>query len=179
MNQGQLRADRVRFLIKCGGAIALLNYFLFFRFDFNVMWFICALLLALGAPLLYAWFTTTLRHVSNATADRDVAPAYRAERFLVAAEDGAFLLPLLFLGINVYTALCAAVLFAIFRHKHEAMSYTVMLGVSYFTMALWVLPQGLWMVVAGHAVAAIVLDQLFPRWFDDDMMDRHQAETTR
>lgn len=178
MTHGLAFTDRLRFYVKCAGAIALLNYFLFTRFDFNTLWFLCALLVAVGAPLLYAWFTTIFGRVSNAANDRDTARGYRAERFLLAAEDGVFLLPLVFVGINVYTALCAAVVYAIFRRKHQALSYTLTLGVSYFTMALWVLPQGLWMAVAAHAVAAIVVDKLFPRWFEVDFPENQQPGTT-
>lgn len=171
-------AHRLRFYLKCAGAIALLNYFLFTRFEFQTLWFLCALLVAVGAPLLYAWFTTVFGRTWDDTTVRETTPAQRADKFLPAAEDGVFLLPLLFLGINVYTALGAAVLFAVYRHQHQPLSYTLTLGVAYFTMALWVLPQGLWMVVAGHVVAAIVLNKLFPTWLETDLPENRQPGAT-
>ena len=178
MTQGLAFTDRLRFYIKCAGAIALLNYFLFTRFDFSMLWFLCALLVAVGAPLLYTWSTTVFAQASNGSNDRDTTPGHRAEKFLPSAEDGIFLLPLVFVGINIYTALCAAVLYAIFHPRHQALSYTLTLGASYFTMAVWVLPQGLWMVVAAHAVAAIVVDKLFPRWFEVDFPENQQPGAT-
>lgn len=179
MTQGLAFTDRLRFYIRCAGAIALLNYFLFYRFEFNTLWFLCALLVAVGAPLLYAWFAAIFDRASNAANDRTASPSQSADKFLAAAEDGVFLLPLVFVGINVYTALCAATLYAIFRHRNQARSYTLILGVAYFTMAIWVLPQGLWMVVAAHAVAAIVLNRVFPRWFEADFPENQQPRTTR
>lgn len=178
MNQRRGITDRLHFLIKCAGAIALLNYFLFYRFEFNTLWFLCALLVAVGAPLLYVWFTTLLGRGANTTVGRPFVRGYPAEKYLLATEDGVFLLPLLFLGINVYTALIAASLYAIYRYRRQPLSYTIMLGLAYFVMAIWVLPQGLWMVVFGHALAALTLDKFFPPWVLAGLPENRQPKAT-
>ena len=68
----------------------------------------------------------------------------------VPAEDGLFLLPLLYLGINPVTAVVAATLFAAFHYPSFPWHYCVPKGIAYFFVALFVLPYGIWSVVTAH-----------------------------
>jgi hypothetical protein len=74
----------------------------------------------------------------------------------IPAEDGCFLLPLLYLGITPWTAGVAALLFAAFHYPLFPWRYCLPKGVAYFLIALWLLPHGIWSAVAGHLVVDLI-----------------------
>lgn len=171
--------SRLRFIIKCVGAVALLNYFLFTRFSFEIIWFLFALLIAVGAPLFYAWVTVIFGlgagrsdAISTAWASETYHPA---EKFLISAEDGIFFLPLIYIGITPLTAFIAALLYALYRRNRHPLGYTLTCASSYFLMALWVLPEGLWIVFAGHVIAKIFVSKVFPHWFEQGFGEKRPA----
>jgi hypothetical protein len=72
-------------------------------------------------------------------------------RFLfIPAEDGFFLLPLLYVGINPVSAAVAALLFACIHYPVFPWRYCVPKGVVYFFVALFILPHGIWSVIVAH-----------------------------
>jgi uncharacterized protein len=85
-------------------------------------------------------------------------------RFLyIPAEDGLFLLPLVFIGINPISAALAAALFGAAHYPSFPWRFCVPKGIAYFFVALFVLPYGIWSVVVAHllidatAIAALAL----------------------
>ena len=84
---------------------------------------------------------------------------------LVPAEDGFFLLPLLYLGINPFSAAVAATLFAAFHYPFFPWRYCIPKGLAYFFVALFILPYGIWSVVFAHFLFDSIL--LLPRLASD------------
>jgi len=79
---------------------------------------------------------------------------------LIPAEDGFFLLPLLYIGINPTSAAVAGFLFAAAHYPLYPWRYCVPKGIAYFFVALFILPYGIWSVVVAHLfldVAVFVL----------------------
>lgn len=149
------------FLIKAGGAVALMTYFLATRFYFDVPMFLLGALLMVGAILFYGWTTAIFQRGSPEPAP--AAMGHAAEPWLFATEDGLLLLPLTFLGINVFTSLAATILFTSLMLVRHPRNLALALGTGYFMVVLWVLPFGIWMVVAAHALAEITIRYVFQR----------------
>lgn len=82
---------------------------------------------------------------------------------LVPAEDGLFLLPLLYVGISPISAAVAAFLFAVSHYPSFPWRFCLPKGVAYFFIALFILPYGIWSVIVAHLFmdAAIFLFLLF------------------
>ena len=72
-------------------------------------------------------------------------------RFLyIPAEDGFFLLPLLYIGINPVSAAVAAFLFGLFHYPAFPWRYCIPKGIAYFFVALFLLRYDIWAIVLGH-----------------------------
>jgi hypothetical protein len=69
---------------------------------------------------------------------------------LIPAEDGLFLLPLLYIGITSLSAAVAATLFAAMHYPLFSWKYCVPKGIAYFFVAMLILPAGIWSVVVAH-----------------------------
>src|SRR5207302_8887404 len=76
---------------------------------------------------------------------------------LIPAEDGFFLLPLLYLGISLPSAAVAAFLFAAAHYPVFPLRYCIPKGVAYFLVALLILPYGIWSVVVAHLFLDVAL----------------------
>ncbi len=74
---------------------------------------------------------------------------------LIPAEDGFFLLPLLYIGINPISAAVAAFLFAVAHYPSFPWRYCLPKGIAYFFVALFILPYGIWTVVVAHVIADV------------------------
>ncbi len=160
--------SRSRFYLQCLGTIALLTAALFQKHpSFDFIWFLFALLIAVGLPLLNVWVTSAFETVKRRNAEpRMPTPDYHsAQKYLLAAEDGVLLLPLLWMGISFLTAALASMLYALLIFRRQSFSMVVTRSLAYFVLIIWVLPHGLWMVVAAHVVAEIAIRYLFPYWF--------------
>ena len=159
--------SRSRFYLQCLGAITLATTLLFKRPAFDFIWFLFALLVAVGLPLLSVWVASAFETVTRRNAEpRAPTPDYHpAQKYFLAMEDGLFLVPLLWIGINPLTAGVASVLYALFGCCRQNRSMTITRSVAYFVLIIWVLPHGLWMVVAAHAVSELAIRFLFPYWF--------------
>jgi len=70
--------------------------------------------------------------------------------FLIPAEDGFFLLPLLYIGLNPISAAIAAAVFAAAHYPVFPWRYCLPKGIAYFFVAIFVLPRGIWSVVVAH-----------------------------
>jgi membrane protease YdiL (CAAX protease family) len=79
----------------------------------------------------------------------------------IPAEDGFCLLPLLYIGINPFSAIVAAVVFAVLHYPSFPWRYCVPKGVAYFFIALFVLPYGIWSVIAAHLLLDATVIVLF------------------
>ncbi|MCI0745325.1 MAG: sel1 repeat family protein [Verrucomicrobia subdivision 3 bacterium] len=75
----------------------------------------------------------------------------------IPAEDGFFLLPLLYIGINPVSAAVAGLLFAAAHYPFYPWKYCVPKGIAYFLVALWVLPYGIWSVIIAHILLDLAL----------------------
>lgn len=161
--------SRSRFYLQCLGAIALLTAALFQKHpSFDFIWFLFALLIAVGFPLLNVWVTSAFGAITRRNTELPArTPDYHsAQKYFLAAEDGVLLLPLLWIGISVLTAVLASLLYALFIfRRRQSFSMVVTRSLAYFVLIIWVLPHGLWMVVAAHVVAEIAIRYLFPYWF--------------
>jgi len=76
---------------------------------------------------------------------------------LIPAEDGFFLVPLLYIGVNPTSAVVAALLFATVHYPAFPWRYCVPKGIAYFFVALFILPLGIWSVVVAHLFVDVAL----------------------
>ncbi len=76
---------------------------------------------------------------------------------LIPAEDGFFLLPLLYAGVDPVSAVVAAFLFGLAHYLFFPGLVCIPKGVAYFFVALFILPYGIWSVVLGHLIVDAVL----------------------
>jgi hypothetical protein len=76
---------------------------------------------------------------------------------LVPAEDGMFLLPLLYIGISPVSAAVAAFLFAVAHYPAFQWRFCIPKGMAYFFVALFILPYGIWSVVVAHLIVDVGL----------------------
>lgn len=82
----------------------------------------------------------------------DFRPPWRA-LLRVPAEDGVFLVPLLYVGITPLTAAISGALFALAHLPSYPFWSTVPKGISYFVVGLFLLPWvGIWPIVLGHVL---------------------------
>ena len=87
----------------------------------------------------------------EAISDIMISELRRPWRFLlIPAEDGFFLLPLLYIGINPLSAAIASFLFAVAHYPVFPWRVCVPKGIAYFFVALFILPHGIWPVVVAH-----------------------------
>ena len=88
------------------------------------------------------------------------------EFLLIPAEDGFFLLPLLYIGINPLSAAVAAFCFGVMHYPLYPWQACVPKGIAYFFVALFVLPYGIWSVIVAHLsvdailILALLLDKV-------------------
>lgn len=169
--------QRTRFYLQCLGAIALATALLFHRPGFDFIWFLFALLVAVGLPLINVWIGSAFNAIRRRPPQHRI-PAndyHPAQKYLVAMEDGVFLVPLLWIGITPLTATVTAVLYALFGCCRQNLSMVITRSVAYFVLILWVLPNGLWMVVAAHLIAELAIRYLFPYWFSVTPVAQQEA----
>ena len=142
--------SRSRFYLQCLGAILLAAALLLKHPAFDFIWFLFALLVAIGLPLLNVWITAVFETVIRRNREpRNAVPDYhRAQKYFLAMEDGIFLVPLLWIGINPLTAGIASVLYALFAFRQHSISMVITRSAAYFVLIIWVLPNGLCMGVA-------------------------------
>ncbi len=82
----------------------------------------------------------------------DFRPSWRV-LLRVPAEDGVFLVPLLYVGVTPLTAAISGSLFALAHLPNYPFWSTVPKGISYFLVGLFLLPWvGLWPIVIGHVL---------------------------
>jgi uncharacterized membrane protein len=76
---------------------------------------------------------------------------------LIPAEDGVFLLPLLYIGISPVSAAMAAFFFAMAHYPAFPWRYCIPKGMAYFFVALFILPYGIWSVIIAHLIVDVGL----------------------
>jgi hypothetical protein len=150
-------------MIKPLGAVALLSFLIANPFSFDPRWFLFALFMWVGSLLMYAWIVTIIHYHATHHASGVAAHSKQsAMRWLVAAEDGVFMLPLVFIGANLFTAALAAVLFTLYQRRNRPIGFAVVRGAACFAVALLVVPQGIWMAFSAHVVSELIADRFFP-----------------
>lgn len=88
--------------------------------------------------------------------DADLAmphrPAWKMIFWAAPAEDGLFLVPVVYIGISPFTALISAMVFAAGHYPKFPLVACVPKGLCWFAVVMWVLPHGVWTVVVGHMI---------------------------
>lgn len=82
----------------------------------------------------------------------------------IASEDGLFLVPLLHVGINLPYAVIAGVAFGLAHYPSYSLPMCIPKGIAYILVAMFVLPSGIWSVVAGHIIVDAITFAAEP-WF--------------
>ncbi len=155
---GQL-SPPLHFAVKAAGAVALLTYLFATRFYFDLPILLFAMLLLSGGVFFYAWTSAIFQRGSTPLKDPPV-PYHPSEAWLVATEDGVLLLPLIFVGINVFSALPVAIAFVWLQLRSRPLPMALALGIPYYLVVLWVLPQGIWMVFVAHVAAELIMRKM-------------------
>lgn len=70
----------------------------------------------------------------------------------IASEDGLFLVPVLYVGITVPSAIIAGTAFGLAHYPRFSLPMCLPKGLAYIGVALFVLPSGIWSAIAGHAI---------------------------
>jgi hypothetical protein len=150
---------QVFFLIKALGAVALMTYLLATKFYFDFGMLLFAMLLLVGGVLFHAWTSAVFKRPS--TAVDAPPPAHSAEPWLPATEDGLLLIPLTFIGVNLFSTLAVTLLFTWMQMRSRSLSMALAQAIPFYFVVLWVLPQGLWMVFVAHVAAELVTRKVF------------------
>lgn len=165
-------------IIKFIGLICLSVYFLNSHFNFDVVWFFMAMMVSIGAFLLYILTVVTFSYYHNGESYNEQQQFVRDKKtwgvYLPGMEDGVFLLPLLFVDINLLSVTIAALLYGLSNYRYLSNLYCVVKMLSYFVVALWVLPYGLWAVVLAHMVVDTLVTYNLSNWLsaEDDESER-------
>lgn len=70
--------------------------------------------------------------------------------FWIPAEDGLFFLPLLYVGVSPWTVAIASLLFSLAHYPKYSPALCLFKGAFYYGFVLWLLPHGIWTLVAAH-----------------------------
>jgi TPR repeat protein len=151
------RATKWMFRVLFAMGYAALAYHLVtapFRFEWlAVVWFLAIILLVLLLAIAAVALTKSERElhaVSEVPVPLDDPEAWRSF-WELPAEDGVFLLPLLYVGATPFTALVSGVLFALFHLPNYPLLATIPKGAAYFLVGLVLLPKvGIWPIIVGH-----------------------------
>jgi hypothetical protein len=74
----------------------------------------------------------------------------------IASEDGFFLVPLLHVGISVPLAIVTGAGFGCAHYGPYGLPMSAVKGAAYVLVALFVLPSGIWSVIAGHLIVDVI-----------------------
>jgi beta-lactamase regulating signal transducer with metallopeptidase domain len=166
-------------LFKLIGAVLLALYFYFQPFIFDKAWFLLGLLIAFTVILFYLLTIATFNEgnigktVISASQSNSQPNNQRNNqsknkrssiwtRCLPAAEDGVFLLPLLFIGVNFISVTISAVLFSIYLSPSCSKKFCTVRGIVYFLVALFILPHGIWSAVFTNITVEIAMLTAIP-----------------
>ena len=156
--------------VKFFGAIALAVYFITSHFTLEPVWLLMAMLVSFSAFLFYILTVVTFSYYNDVETYNEQQQFIKSKNswdsYLVAMEDGIFLLPLLFIGINPLTVAIAAILFGVFNRAKFSKLYCVVKMLAYFIVGLWVLPYGIWAVVLSHIIVDTLITYNLSSWLD-------------
>ena len=157
-------------VVKFFGAIALAFYFITSHFTFEPVWLLMAMLVSFSAFLFYILTVVTFNYYNDVETYNEQQQFIKSKNtlnsYLVAMEDGVFLLPLLFIGINPLTVAVAALLYGIFNCTNFSKLYCAVKMLAYFIVGLWVLPYGIWAVVLAHIIVDTLVTYNLSNWLD-------------
>ena len=78
----------------------------------------------------------------------------------VPAEDGLFLVPLLCFGVSPVSAAVAALLFGASHYPDYPWITCIPKAAAYFAAIMWILPYGIWTIIAGHLLLDVLVELL-------------------
>jgi hypothetical protein len=74
----------------------------------------------------------------------------------IASEDGLFLMPVLYAGITLPSAIIAGTAFGLAHYPSFSLPSCLPKGLAYIGVALFVLPSGIWSAIAGHIIVDVI-----------------------
>lgn len=164
-------------IIRMIGLVGLVVYFITSHFTFDPVWLFMALLVCFGSFLFYILTVVTFSYRNDAETYNEqrqfIRTKHSLDSYLVGMEDGVFLLPLIFIGINPLTVGIAAILFGWFNYPKLSKLYCSVKMVAYFIVGVWVLPYGIWAVVLAHIIVDTLVTYNLSNWLnaDDEKFD--------
>ena len=175
-------------LIKLAGLVFLVSYFISTRFSFDVVWLLMAMMVSFGGFLFYILSVVTFNHERNVEAVHEQQQFIKSKNtldsYLPGMEDGVFLLPLLFVGVNLFTVTLAVIFYGVANYRHISTLYLCVKMLSYFIIGLWILPYGIWPVLLAHIIVDTLITYNLSNWLtvkedrnvDDDWDDFDESE---
>jgi len=85
---------------------------------------------------------------------------------LVGMEDGIFLLPLLYIGIDPISVGAMSIVFWIYNYTRLSKLYCTVKAAAYFLVGIWILPYGIWPVVLSHIIVDSLVTYNLSSWLD-------------
>lgn len=162
----------------------MLFYFWGHGISFSFLWFGIYLLLSLGTGAFFMLvFYLALKLTGRSEDEMDSFEATSGRRLsvikgeiirrpwhilLIPGEDGLFFLPLLYIGINPFSALCASLLFGFAHITYKPAAACMATSVTAFFICIFILPHGIFNIVLGHVLVDITVFFLIPRAAGED-----------
>jgi hypothetical protein len=161
--------DSFSLFVKCAGASLLLLYLVFIPFSFHSVWFLMSLLVVFIISLLYL---LTFLHFGGskilAYPFMQLEPGRNDAKIwnhrLAATELGVFILPLLIFGITPINVLITATFYGFYHYTNQLIGYGIMKAITFSIVCMWILPYGIWPVVASWALVDFILTLSLPKW---------------
>lgn len=156
--------------LKVVGAILLSVQLLTTPFMFDFIWLMMSLLVCFSAFLFYILTVVTFQNINGVESYNEQEQFIKSKRTwdtrLVGAEDGVFLLPLLFVGIDPVSVGVASILFWVYNYPKFSKLYCTVKAIAYFLVGLWILPYGIWPVVLAHIIVDTLVTYNLSSWLD-------------
>ena len=152
---------------KLTGALLLILYYFFQPFVFDKSWFLLGLLIAFTVIMFYLLTVATFdqSNIGKTAVNAKQTKSKQSgiwEKSLPAAEDGVFLVPLMFIGVNFITVAISAVLYSAYLAPSCSRKFCVVRGIAYFLVALLILPHGIWPAVLTNITVEIAILTAIP-----------------
>jgi len=164
--------SRKSVFFKVVGLLVLAMYMFTTHFSFDLIWFMMSLLVSFSAFLFYILTVVTFNNVNGIESYNEQEQFVKSKRTwdsrLVGAEDGIFLLPLVFIGIDPLSVGIASLLFWIYNYPKFSKLYCSVKAIAYFVVGLWILPYGIWPVVLSHIIVDTLVTYNLSNWLDVD-----------
>ncbi|NOX42689.1 MAG: hypothetical protein GXP19_03005 [Gammaproteobacteria bacterium] len=156
--------------LKFVGVILLIAYLLTTPFTFDIIWLMMGLLVSFSAFLFYILTVVTFNNFNGVEGYNEQQQFVKSKRTwdarLAGAEDGVFLLPLLFIGIDPLSVGIASILFWVYNYPKFSKLYCTVKTIAFFIVGLWILPYGIWPVVLSHIIVDTLVTYNLSSWLE-------------